>query len=152
MTARLVVVEDDPSVAELVTLYLRNAGFIVAHARTAAEARVKFELGYALGGTRPRGPTLELGAGYASGNFSTGLNTGASSTNWHATIAAPFPDLPVQGFVRYSGYTNEVGRLGTVWTEHAVTGGIQINLGCQCEKSLEPMMPLPFMLRTVMTF
>ena len=29
MTARIVVVEDDPSVAELVTLYLRNAGFIV---------------------------------------------------------------------------------------------------------------------------
>ena len=43
MTARIVVVEDDPSVAELVTLYLRNADFIVAHARTAAEARVKFE-------------------------------------------------------------------------------------------------------------
>ena len=42
MTARIVVVEDDPSVAELVTLYLRNADFIVAHARTAAEARVKF--------------------------------------------------------------------------------------------------------------
>jgi DNA-binding response OmpR family regulator len=37
-----VVVEDDASVAELVTLYLRNAGFIVAHARTAAEARVRF--------------------------------------------------------------------------------------------------------------
>ena len=29
--------------AELVTLYLRNADFIVAHARTAAEARVKFD-------------------------------------------------------------------------------------------------------------
>src|ERR1700704_5632788 len=43
MTARIVVVEDDPSVAELVTLYLRNAEFIVALARTAAEARVKFE-------------------------------------------------------------------------------------------------------------
>ncbi|HEY8825039.1 MAG TPA: response regulator transcription factor [Candidatus Limnocylindria bacterium] len=42
MTARIVVVEDDPSVAELVMLYLRNADFIVAHARTAAEARVKF--------------------------------------------------------------------------------------------------------------
>jgi two-component system alkaline phosphatase synthesis response regulator PhoP/two-component system response regulator ResD len=43
MTARIVVVEDDPSVAELVTLYLKNAGFIVAHARTAAEARAKFD-------------------------------------------------------------------------------------------------------------
>ena len=30
MTGRIVVVEDDPSVAELVTLYLRNADFIVA--------------------------------------------------------------------------------------------------------------------------
>ena len=39
MTARIVVVEDDPSVAELVTLYLRNADFIVEHARTLAEAR-----------------------------------------------------------------------------------------------------------------
>ena len=43
MTARIVVVEDDPSVAELVSLFLRNAGFIVAHARTAAEARVKLD-------------------------------------------------------------------------------------------------------------
>src|SRR2546426_147656 len=43
MTARIVIVEDDPSVAELVTLYLRNAEFIVAHARTAAEARTKIE-------------------------------------------------------------------------------------------------------------
>jgi two-component system, OmpR family, response regulator ResD len=43
VTARIVVVEDDPSVAELVTLYLRNADFIVAHARTAAEARTKFD-------------------------------------------------------------------------------------------------------------
>ena len=43
MTARIVVVEDDPSVAELVTLYLRNAEFIVEHARTAAEARAKVD-------------------------------------------------------------------------------------------------------------
>ena len=43
MAARIVVVEDDPSVAELVTMYLRNAEFIVTHARTAAEARVKFD-------------------------------------------------------------------------------------------------------------
>jgi two-component system alkaline phosphatase synthesis response regulator PhoP/two-component system response regulator ResD len=43
MTARIVVVEDDPSVAELVTLYLRNADFIVENARTAAEARKAIE-------------------------------------------------------------------------------------------------------------
>ena len=43
MTARIVVVEDDPSVAELVTLYLRNAAYIVEHARTAAEAREKID-------------------------------------------------------------------------------------------------------------
>ena len=42
-TARIVVVEDDTSVAELVTLYLRNAGFIVEHAPTGARARVLFE-------------------------------------------------------------------------------------------------------------
>jgi len=41
-TARVVLVEDDPAVAELVTLYLRNAGFAVAHAPTAAEARRLF--------------------------------------------------------------------------------------------------------------
>ena len=41
-TARIVVVEDDTSVAELVTLYLRNAGFIVEHAPTGARARVLF--------------------------------------------------------------------------------------------------------------
>src|SRR5207237_73272 len=33
VTARIVVVEDDPSVAELVTLYLRNAEFIVDDVR-----------------------------------------------------------------------------------------------------------------------
>jgi len=43
MTGRIVVVEDDPSVAELVTLYLRNADFIVECARTAAEARAKID-------------------------------------------------------------------------------------------------------------
>lgn len=42
---RIVVVEDDPSVAELVTLYLKNAGFVVEHCRTAAEARTAFARG-----------------------------------------------------------------------------------------------------------
>ena len=42
---RVVVVEDDPSVAELVTLYLKNAGFVVEHAATAAEARDAFARG-----------------------------------------------------------------------------------------------------------
>jgi len=42
-TARIVVVEDDTSVAELVTLYLRNAGFIVEHAASGARARVLFD-------------------------------------------------------------------------------------------------------------
>lgn len=38
-TARIVLVEDDPSVADLVVLYLKNAGFSVAHATTGARAR-----------------------------------------------------------------------------------------------------------------
>jgi DNA-binding response OmpR family regulator len=38
-TARVLVVEDDPAVAELVGLYLRNAGYAVTHAGTAAQAR-----------------------------------------------------------------------------------------------------------------
>lgn len=38
-TARVLVVEDDPAVADLVTLYLRNAGYAVTHAGTAAAAR-----------------------------------------------------------------------------------------------------------------
>jgi two-component system alkaline phosphatase synthesis response regulator PhoP/two-component system response regulator ResD len=42
-TARIVVVEDDMSVAELVTLYLRNAGYIVEHAATGARARQLFD-------------------------------------------------------------------------------------------------------------
>lgn len=42
-TARIVVVEDDPSVAQLVTLYLRNAGYIVEHAATGARARALFD-------------------------------------------------------------------------------------------------------------
>src|SRR4030095_16064096 len=40
-TARIVVVEDDASVAELVTLYLRNAGYIVEHAPTGERARAE---------------------------------------------------------------------------------------------------------------
>ena len=42
-TARIVVVEDDASVAQLVTLYLRNAGYIVEHADTGAKARALFD-------------------------------------------------------------------------------------------------------------
>src|SRR5437762_8877443 len=42
-TARVVVVEDDKSVAELVTLYLRNAGYLVEHAPTGARARQLFD-------------------------------------------------------------------------------------------------------------
>ena len=38
-TARVVLIEDDPSVAQLVTLYLRNAGFSVTHAATGAEGQ-----------------------------------------------------------------------------------------------------------------
>jgi DNA-binding response OmpR family regulator len=38
-TARVVLVEDDTAVAELVTLYLRNAGLAIAHAPNAARAR-----------------------------------------------------------------------------------------------------------------
>ncbi len=37
------MVEDDPSVAQLVTLYLRNAGYLVEHASTGARARVLFD-------------------------------------------------------------------------------------------------------------
>ena len=61
MTPRIVVVEDDPSVAELVMLYLRNADFIVAHARTAAEAREKFAE------ERPALVVLDLGLPDANG-------------------------------------------------------------------------------------
>ncbi len=41
-TARVLLVEDDPAVAELVTLYLRNAEFFVEHAADAATARKAF--------------------------------------------------------------------------------------------------------------
>jgi DNA-binding response OmpR family regulator len=36
-TARVLLIEDDPAVAQLVTLYLRNADFAVTHAATGAE-------------------------------------------------------------------------------------------------------------------
>ena len=42
-TARIVLVEDDTAVAELVTLYLRNAGFAIAHAPNAERARALME-------------------------------------------------------------------------------------------------------------
>jgi len=42
---RIVIVEDDPSVAELVTLYLKNAGFVVEHAANGGEARALFGRG-----------------------------------------------------------------------------------------------------------
>jgi DNA-binding response OmpR family regulator len=61
MTARIVVVEDDPSVAELVTLYLKNADFIVEHARTAAEARRRIDE------VRPALVVLDLGLPDADG-------------------------------------------------------------------------------------
>jgi DNA-binding response OmpR family regulator len=38
-TARIVVIEDDQAVAQLVTLYLRNAGFAVTHATTGGEGQ-----------------------------------------------------------------------------------------------------------------
>src|SRR5437870_12413029 len=61
MTARIVVGEDDPSVAELVTLYLRNADFIVEHAATGAEARAKIDE------TKPALVILDLGLPDANG-------------------------------------------------------------------------------------
>ena len=54
-TARIVVVEDDAAVAELVTLYLRNAGFIVEHAPNGARARALFDE------VRPALVVLDLG-------------------------------------------------------------------------------------------
>ena len=60
-TARIVVVEDDMSVAELVTLYLRNAGFIVEHAPTGARARALFTE------VRPALVVLDLGLPDADG-------------------------------------------------------------------------------------
>jgi DNA-binding response OmpR family regulator len=58
---RIVIVEDDPSVAELVTLYLRNAGFVVEHCATAAEARAAFARG------APACTILDLGLPDADG-------------------------------------------------------------------------------------
>ena len=60
-TARIVVVEDDASVAELVTLYLRNAGFIVEHAPSGAKARELFAE------VRPALVVLDLGLPDADG-------------------------------------------------------------------------------------
>ena len=58
---RIVLVEDDPSVAELVILYLKNAGFVVEHCGTAAEARDAFARG------APACVVLDLGLPDANG-------------------------------------------------------------------------------------
>ena len=58
---RVVVVEDDASVAELVTLYLKNAGFVVEHCPTAAAARIAFAQG------APACVVLDLGLPDADG-------------------------------------------------------------------------------------
>ncbi len=58
---RVVVVEDDPSVAELVTLYLKNAGFVVEHAASAEDARRAFARG------SPACVVLDLGLPDADG-------------------------------------------------------------------------------------
>ncbi len=55
------VVEDDPAVAELVGLYLRNAGYAVSHAGTAADARAL------LAEVRPALVVLDLGLPDADG-------------------------------------------------------------------------------------
>jgi len=60
-TARIVVVEDDMSVAALVTLYLRNAGYIVEHAPTGARARALFD------DVKPALVVLDLGLPDADG-------------------------------------------------------------------------------------
>jgi DNA-binding response OmpR family regulator len=60
-TARIVVVEDDMSVAELVTLYLRNAGYLVEHAPTGGRARALF------GEVKPALVVLDLGLPDADG-------------------------------------------------------------------------------------
>jgi DNA-binding response OmpR family regulator len=58
---RVVVIEDDPSVAELVTLYLKNAGFVVEHCPTGALAREAFARG------APACVVLDLGLPDANG-------------------------------------------------------------------------------------
>jgi DNA-binding response OmpR family regulator len=59
---RVLLVEDDAAVAELVTLYLRNAGFIVEHAADAAGARAHFKA------NRPAIVVLDLGLPDADGS------------------------------------------------------------------------------------
>ena len=55
VSPRILVIEDDPAVAELVQLYLRNAGFELAQAATARAARI------ALADFRPELIVLDLG-------------------------------------------------------------------------------------------
>jgi DNA-binding response OmpR family regulator len=60
-TARVMLVEDDQAVADLVALYLRNAGYAVTHAATAAQARTL------LNEVRPALIILDLGLPDADG-------------------------------------------------------------------------------------
>ncbi len=109
---RIVVIEDDPSVAELVTLYLKNAGFVVEHCATAAQAREAFGRG------APACVVMDLGLPDADG-----LDLFAELRRKH--------DSPVLAVIRRatgSGGTRplEVGNLVLDPARHEVTvGGAQ---------------------------
>lgn len=97
--------------------------------------------------------TLEIGMGHAWGKLQNGP-LDASSTEWHATLGLPFANSPVTAFFNYTGHSNRVQTLGTVWTEHVWKAGITANFGATDtpQKNIEPMQPLTFLLGTALKF
>jgi len=91
--------------------------------------------------------------GHASGKLAD-TSLGASSTYWDVNIAVPFNNSRWTGFVDYTGYTNHVQGLGTVWTEHVFKGGVKFNFSGSSsgQQNIEPMLPLPIGLRTSASF
>jgi hypothetical protein len=116
------------------------------------EGRVKFLMGQYLG-MPAQNIILSGGIGHASGKLSN-TTLDANSTYWNATLGFPLSGSGWTWFFDYSGYTNHVQGLGTVWDEHIVKTGVTFNFGRSTSGSIsiEPMQPLPRVLRVITTF
>lgn len=116
------------------------------------EGRLRFSVGYFF--NAPGWQNLRLGAslGYASGNLSS-TTLSAESTQWSVSLGYRLQETPLTVFIGYHGYENRVGTLGPVWNEHIFKGGLKVDFATPGSTvPIEPMVPLPTVLRTMMTF
>jgi hypothetical protein len=120
---------------------------------TFVSGRAKFDINRFYQPWRLPNLTLEIGMGHAWGKLQNGP-LDAGSTEWHTTLGIPFTGSPVTAFFNYTGHSNRVQTLGTVWTEHVWKAGITANFGATDtpQKNIEPMQPLTFLLGTALKF